>query len=333
MHVRTTLEQRVPLGANAGAVSAAAAWSPRGFADYRQFYPATPEIACRPGADATAAFTTAWDALPATPAPGSAPAPRIDARIALVFVRGLFGRWIPGHFAAPLRALRDAGYAAFVARSRAAGTIDGNAALLATDVLRRAPGAARLVFLCHSKGGLDLLEALRRTPELRRRAAAVVLCQTPRSGCAVLESVLLREHRDSLRAYAERAGESLARAALVGAGARPGCVELTGGSLAARIGALDDVAASLPTFAVASWSVQPSAWLDSQHGRLGAIRPRCAHDGLFFLEDLVWPAAAGQVLLPHIDHSQPCVGGLGFPHDRLWRVLTTLALAHPEVAG
>ena len=246
-----------------------------------------------------------------------------------MFVRGLFGRWIPGHLAAPLRALREAGYAAFVARSRAAGTIDGNARMLADDILRRAPDARRLVFLCHSKGGLDLLEALRHFPELRRRAAAIVLCQTPRRGCAVLESVLLRDHRDSLRGFGERAGESVARAAIVAAGARPGCLELTGDVLAARIGDLDAVAASIPTVAVATWSVEPSAWLDSQHARLGAIRPRCAHDGLFFLEDLDWPVAA-QVRLPRIDHSQPCVGGLGFPHDRFWRALAALALARME---
>lgn len=309
-------------------MNAAAAWTPRGFADYRQFYPATPQIACPDGADATGEFVAAWDAASAE----RAPAPPVDPRLALVFVRGLFGNWIPGHLAAPLRALRDAGYTAFIARSRAAGTIDANAAMLAADILRRASGAARLVFLCHSKGGLDLLEALRQAPEVRRRAAAVVLCQTPRSGCAVLESVLLREHRDSLRAFGERAGESFARAAIIGTGARAGCLELTGGALAARIGDLGAVAASIPTVAVATWSMEPSAWLDSQHGRLGAIRPRCAHDGLFFLEDLVWPAAL-QVLLPRIDHSQPCVGGLGFPHDRLWRALATLALAHAENAG
>lgn len=309
-------------------MKAAAAWTPRGFEDYRQFYPATPGIACPAAVDATGEFVAAWDAVRAE----RAPAPPVDPSIAFVFVRGLFGRWIPGHFAAPLRALRDAGCRAFVARSLAAGTIDANARMLAADILRRTQGARRLVFLCHSKGGLDLLEALRQTPELRRRAAAVVLCQTPRSGCAVLESVLLRDHRASLRAAGTRASESIARAAIISTGARPGCLELTGGALAARIGTLDDVAASVPTLAVASWSTEPSAWLDSQHERLGAIRPQCAHDGLFFLEDLLWPAAR-QVLLPRVDHSQPCVGGLGFPHDRLWRALALLALAHPEAAG
>jgi len=304
------------------AMTAAAAWTPHGFADHRRFYPATPRIACGARGDATADFIAAWETLGARPEH----APRLGPDVTFVFVRGLFGRFIPGHFAAPLRALRDAGGHAFVARSRAAGTIAGNARMLAADIRRRAPGSGRLIFLCHSKGGLDLLEALRQEPDLKRRAAAVVLCQSPRDGCAVLESVLLRDHRDSLHAVGQRASEAAARAAIIASGSRPGCLELTGAALAAHIDDFDHVAGSLPTLAVASWSVEPSAWLDSQHARLGAIRPRCAHDGLFFLEDLVWPTARA-LLLPGIDHSQPCVGGLGFPHARFWRALATVALA------
>jgi len=311
-----------------GQHAATAAWTPRGFAAYRQFYPATPAIAHRDATAATAAFIDAWEAAPVPAMRAS----KNDAGVTFVFVRGLFGSWIPGHLTAPLHAVREAGAEAFIARSRAAGTIDANARMLAADIERRAPGHARLIFLCHSKGGLDLLEALRHTPELRHRAAAIVLCQTPRRGCAVLESVLLGAHRDSLRALRGRASEAVARAAIGGAGARAGCLELTGDTLAARIDDLDAIAAAIPTLAVATWSVEPSAWLDSQHARLGAIRPHCAHDGLFFLEDLDWPMAA-QVLLPRVDHSQPCVGGLGFPHDRFWRTLAQLALARAEGAA
>lgn len=303
-------------------MSRTAAWSPRGFADFRGFYPATPAMTQPADRDATAAFVAAWDAR----AEPRKPAVPDSAGPTAVFVRGLFGTWIPRHLAAPLRALREDGYPTFIARSRAAGTIDANARMLAADIAHRAPGDGPLLFLCHSKGGLDLLAALRLAPALRRRAAAVVLCQSPRRGCAVLESVLLREHADSLRTGAERASEALARNAIRAAGARPGCLELTGGTLAARIGELDEVAASVPTFAVATWSVQPSAWLDSQHARLRAIRPDCAHDGLFFVEDLLWPVAR-QILLPRVDHSQPCVGGLGFPHARFWRALVATALS------
>jgi hypothetical protein len=301
-------------------MTARAAWDPQGFADYAEFYPATPSIAHPGDRDATGEFLAAWE---------SATLPELargTGDITVVLVRGLFGRWIPGHLAAPLRALRGAGLPALVARSAAAGTIDDNALGIAADLARRVPGHHRLVFLCHSKGGLDLLAALSAAPALRRRTAALVLCQAPRGGCAVLESVLQRAHRDVRRSPAQRAQEAVAAAGLTALGARPGCLDLVGDRVAARLPDLDAIAATLPTLTVASWSSEPSAWLDSQHGRLGAIRPGCAHDGLFWLEDLVWPVGE-TVLLPRLDHSQPCVGGRGFPHDRLWLALAAVALA------
>ena len=68
----------------------------------------------------------------------------------------------------------------------------------------------------------------------------------------------------------------------------------------------------------------PSAWLDSQHARLSTIQPGCAHDGLFFTEDLIWPVGE-QILLPELDHSQPTTGGRAFDHGRLWLALATMA--------
>jgi hypothetical protein len=250
------LRHALPFFASAGSVNADPGWNPRGFADYRRFYPATPPIAFRDAADATAEFIAAWEASPPEGRPQA-------GDISFVFVRGLFGRWIPGHLAGPLRGLRAAGVPALIARTAATGTIDANARQIAADVARRVPGDHRLVFLCHSKGGLDLLAALRDAPALRRRTAAVVLCQTPRGGCAVLESVLQRAHRESLSSPAQRAGERAAAAAIAAVGARPGCLEVTGERIARVLPELDAVAATLPTLAVASWSAQPSAWLDS----------------------------------------------------------------------
>jgi hypothetical protein len=266
-------------------------------------------------ADATGEFIAAWDADQPPAAPGG---------LSFVLVRGLFGKWIPRHFAAPLRALERADLPAIIASSAAAGTRATNGALLQRDLEQRVPRAHRLVFLCHSKGGLDALELLARSPALRERTAAVVLCQTPRGGCAVLESVLLRRHADSLAGRKRRAQEALARAALAACGARPGCLELTAGHIEAAVSGIDAAALVLPLISVSSWSSAPSAWLDAQHARLAAIRPGCAHDGLFFAEQLLWPAAE-QILLPRLDHSQPTVGGAGFDHARFWLALATLA--------
>ena len=244
-----------------------------------------------------------------------------SADFTCVLVRGLFGSWIPGHFAAPLRRLRQAGLHALIARSRANGTIDANASLLRADIDARVP-AGRLLFLCHSKGGLDVLAMLSAAPELRGRTAGLVLCQTPRAGCVVLESVLQDAHRDSAGG-AQRAKEAAARAVIVLSGARDACLELTSPRVQERVGSLAGLAAQLPLVSVASWSSQPTTWLDSQHARLGAIRPGCAHDGLFYLEDLVWPCGR-EIRLPQLDHAQMCVGDEGFDHGRFWLSLANL---------
>jgi hypothetical protein len=284
-----------------------------GFDRYRGLFPATPAIATTD--DATSAFIAHWDGL----ALRHSDPPAGD--FTLVLVRGLFGSWIPRHFAAPLARLHAAGRRAIIANTAATGTIATNAALLARDLAQRVP-AGRVAFLCHSKGGLDVLAALAADAALAARTAGVVLCQTPRAGCAVLESVLLGRFVESAPPL-RRLNEIATSGAMALAGARAACLELTSPAIDAPIAALTPVAARLRVISVASWSSRPTAWLDSQHARLAAIRPGCAHDGLFYLEDLLWPDAR-QVLLPEIDHAQPSVGGAGFDHARFWSALAGL---------
>lgn len=303
--------------------TARSAWSPLDFSSYRQFYPATPEIGALVRADVSGEFIRVWndiDALHLTL--GGHPA---SVGTTFVLVRGLFGRWIPGHFAATRKALARTGLRSIIANSRAAGTVDANAALIGRDIEARVHPDHKLVFLCHSKGGLDTLAMLLRFPALRRRTGAVVLCQTPRAACAVLESVLLDRHRDSISHKGRGFAEALARQAIAWSGARPGCLELTGDMISQRLSGIEANPFDMPVLSVASWSVEPTAWLDSQHARLGAIRPGCAHDGLFYLEDLLWPIAE-QILLPRLDHSQPTVGGAGFDEGRFWLALAAMAL-------
>jgi hypothetical protein len=290
-------------------------WSPIGFERYRALFPATPALPAHN--DATPAFIAQWEAMGS----GSHLAPTSSPDLTLVLVRGLFGSWIPRHFAAPLVRLQASRQRAVIADTSPIGTIARNAALLRADLDRRAR-EGRLAFLCHSKGGLDVLAMLDAAPELAERTAGVVLCQTPRAGCAVLESVLLGMHGGSART-ARRVGEQVTSAALALAGARAACLELTARAIGASVAALTRVAARHRVIGVASWSSRPTVWLDSQHARLASIRPGCAHDGLFYLEDLVWPGAR-IVLLPEIDHAQPSVGGRGFDHARFWSALAAL---------
>jgi pimeloyl-ACP methyl ester carboxylesterase len=305
-------------------MSASAAWDPRGFGDYRRIYPATPDVEGLVRSEATAQFVAAWDRL--GPDRGDEADLRDSARhTTFVLVRGLFGGWIPGNFIAPLRALQAAGCRATIAASGSVETVDVNAARIGCEVEAKVHSGHRLILLCHSKGGLDALEMLLRFPALRRRTAAVVLCQAPRDGCPILESVLLGAHEDSLDGPWGRVRESVAREGLALAGARAACLDVTGAAIRECIKRLDTAAFRMPVISVASWSIAPTAWLDSQHGRMQAVRPGCAHDGLFFTESLVWPIGE-QILLPCIDHSQPTVGGAGFDHARLWLALARLAL-------
>jgi len=296
--------------------SSATPWHPLGFSDYRRLFPDGPRLEPLALVDATAEFVVTWDDLP-TAFP-SIP----DA--CFVFVRGLFGSWIPRHFARPVRALTRMGLRAIIAKTDAVGTIEENSRAIERDVLRRTRPDDSLVFLCHSKGGLDALAALLNSTKLRTRTAAVALCQVPRGGCPVLEAALLGEHVNSA-SRGEKMKERLAALVLDACGARPGCLDVTGRYIEGWVRRIDACDALPPIVSVASWSSDPTSWLESQHERMKSIRAGWAHDGLFFSEHLVWPTGE-QVLLPRLDHSQPCVGGSGFDHGRFWLVMARLAL-------
>ncbi|NWF72820.1 MAG: hypothetical protein HXY51_07270 [Nitrospirae bacterium] len=239
-------------------------------------------------------------------------------------VRGLFGKWMHGHFAAPLAALKQMGLRAFIADSHVAGTVDDNALRIYRDTLVRAARKDRLVFLCHCKGGLDTLAAIERFPDLRDRTGAIVLCQTPRESSPILDSILLSSYGDSLRSRLQWTKERLLKIAITVSASRHGCMDLTAKRMTRVISTIDAHRWPLPILSVSSWSDRPTSWLDSYHARLSTIRPQQAHDGQFFLSSLVWPVGE-QILLPRIDHAQPTVGGGGFDHGRFWQCLAHLA--------
>ena len=298
-------------------------WQPTGFSDYRRRYPRGPALEPLAQADVTVEFVALWDRLPSFA--------RSIPDVCFVLVRGLFGSWIPRHFAHPLQALERAGLRAIIAKTRAVGTVEDNARAIERDVLHRLGSNDRVVFLCHSKGGLDALVALSTSSDLRSRVAAIVLCQVPRGGCAVLESVLLGEYRDSA-SRGDQVKEALARLVLQACAGQEGCLDVTGPQIGALVCGIDAARLEVPIVSVASWSSHPTSWLESQHARLDSVRSGCAHDGLFFSEHLIWPVGE-QILLPRLDHSQPGVGGEGFDHGRFWLALAHLALCRTELRG
>ena len=301
-------------------------WGPEGFERYRELYPLTPALVPPPDGFFSELFACVWRE-------GSAGehvrALASRARsTTVVFVRGYLGNYMPGNLGAARDAVRQLGFDAVIVRNRAGGTVAGNVAMIARQLERRRL-RERLVFCGHSRGGVEALTLLARDPVLARRCDGVALSQTPRGPSRVMESVLLGRHRDSLRGVRRRAAEATQTVALAIIGARAGGRELTSDvwpTIAKRL----DRTWPFPVLQMASWSSRPTAWLDSFHERLREIGPGRAHDGQFFLEDLIWPALP-HVLLPDLDHSQPAVGGYGFDTARYW--VATLAVLLNDVVA
>lgn len=294
-------------------------WSPRGFADFERLYPETPPFEVQDAAP-TVSFAEAWERWSPDEVDGILRARAGDLRIAMV--RGFLGNYMPGNLVAPVRALRALGLDAVLLRNAAGATVDANADALARQLGR---DDTPLVLCGHSKGGLECLRLADRYPQVERRLVGIVLSQTPRGPSAVLESLLLRKHQDSLGGSHRAWAEAAQRLGLFAVNAHRGGRELTTRPMADLRIQLDAVTRDYHVWQTASWSETPTTWLDSFHERLGEIRPRRAHDGQFWLEDLVWPGIP-HLLLPRVDHAQPVMGGHGFDHVRYWKIVLALFL-------
>jgi hypothetical protein len=288
-------------------------WHPTGFERYRELYPRTPALAPEPDRAATARFCALWEG--GRPAAARVLAERA-ARTTVVFVRGYLGHYMPGNLTAAVAAARQLGFDACRGRNRPGGTVGGNVRALARQLSTR-PLRKRLLFCAHSRGGLECLTLLAEDRELAARCDGVVLAQTPRGPSRVMESILLGRHRDERCGLRRRATEHLHHAALFCLRAVAGGYELTSDRWPGLVAPIVDRAWPFPVLQTASWSSRPTAWLDSFHGRLGEIGPERAHDGQFFLDDLIWPRWP-HLLLPDVDHAQPVVGGHGFDPARFW---------------
>ena len=296
------------------------AWSPEGFEEYRELYPSTPELSPAPDPEPTRRFTDLWNEG------GSAIANSVRARAndtTLVFARGFLGSYMPGNLEAPCLASRRLGFDAFVASQRPGGSVAENVKSLARELETR-DSRHRLVFCGHSRGGLECLTLLANRSDLSARCDGVVLSQTARGPSRVLESVLQGLHRQRLSRW-RRGTEFAQRISLRILGADKGGQELTSSAWPDLVRRLDGIAWPFPVLQTASWSTRPTAWLDSFHERLGEIGPGRAHDGQFFLHDLIWPRFP-HVLLPRLDHAQPAMGGLGFDHARYWLAVLRMVL-------
>lgn len=300
-------------------------WEPEGFEQYRERYPDTPAFVT-PDTRPTQEFAKIWREFDGAPREWpSARRTRLTETLrdtTFIIVRGFLGNTMPGNSQATRRALRALQLDAWIANNSASSTVEANVQSIAAQVRRRVPKNHRLVFLGHSKGGLESL-LVASEPDITPRVRAVIMSQTPRGASAVLESLLLRDHQESLVGTRRLWAERLQRLGLRMMGVYPGGRELTREAMPSVVQRVDGLSRPFAVLQTASWSSQGTAWLDSFHERLGEIRPRCAHDGQFYLEDLIWPDTP-HLLLPHVDHAQPVMGGFGFDDARYW--LSTIAL-------
>jgi hypothetical protein len=300
-------------------------WTPEGFERYRELFPQTPPLEPAPDQaphqDWSARFADAWRG--GMRSVESLLRPRA-ATTTVVFVRGYLGHYMPGNLVAPCTALRRIGFDAFIASNRSGGTVAGNVAAL-TGQLGERSTRERLVFCGHSRGGLECLTMLSEEGSIATRCDGVVLSQTPHGPSFVIESVLQGRHRERSYTARRRATELAQHTALALIGATRGGHELTSASWPTIVERVDRVPWPFPVLQTASWSSQPTTWLDSFHARLGEIGPGRAHDGQFFLNDLIWPGLP-HVLLPQVDHAQPAVGGHGFNPARYWLAVLSLVL-------
>jgi hypothetical protein len=245
-----------------------------------------------------------------------APSVGPQADIVVVLVRGLFGAWIPRHFAAPLQTLRALGWNTRIADTRPSGTVAHNRRLLQAQTASLVAEGRRPLFLAHSKGGLEVLLMLASQPALRAACAGLVGVQVPRAGAPSLESLFQGAHAAS-RWGSDFWREPLERALLTQAGARAACAELNGADVAAWVGIIDAERFDFPWISVATHAHRATRSLELRHARLDRIAPGQAHDGVFYTADQVWRQAT-MLHLPDIDHAQPSVGGRGFAHGHFW---------------
>ena len=274
-------------------------WHPEGFDAFERFYPAT-QWRADDARNLTDAFVTAWRAEPSD----------IPESVAVVLTPGLFAEAMPGVFRAARAAFGRRRILVTPARSTLNVAVHG--ARLDITVRRWLRAGEQFVWLTHSKGGLDALAALRQ-PALRASCAGLVMVQPPVGASPVLEHWLASRHPAARWLASARTAAGLRE---VTSARSP-----TASALARGVAEL-----AVPTLNVVTWSVKPTRWLDSFHGAIGRLRPGHAHDGQFLVQDQRVPGAA-VVTLPHVDHAQPVLGGLGFDAGRFWRVCAEIVLA------
>lgn len=232
-----------------------------------------------------------------------------------ILVRGLLGAYMPGHFKKVQADLQQAGAKAVFAPTDPGGTIIENAKMIAQHLPKKTESSQRLVFLAHSKGGLETLGALMMSPALTLQTSAVVLFQTPKRGAPYLKSLFQKNiPKDSIQTVRE----GLHKVALTALFAKSACQELATNGVLPFVTDIESREFNFPIFSYSTFSTENSGWIELQSNRISQLEPGKQNDGVFLTEDQVWPQFTHREL-PEIDHAEPTVGSLRIDESVLWR--------------
>lgn len=232
-----------------------------------------------------------------------------------ILVRGLLGAYMPGHFKKVQSELQRGGAEVRFAPTDPAGTISQNAESIAHNLPKVIGQSNSVVFLAHSKGGLETLGAILNNPSLGKRTKAAILFQTPKRGAPYLKS-LFRENIPKQPFQSVR--EYMHKLALTAILAKPACTELAGDEELPFVNEIERTRFSFPIFSYSTFSTSNSGWIELQANRINQLEPGRRNDGVFLTEDQVWPQFFHREL-PEIDHAEPTVGSARIDEAALWR--------------
>lgn len=293
--------------------SSANGWCPHGFDRYSEYYPNTEWPPVRDREDRSRQFVAHWDA-------GTTLKQR-SART-VVLSPGLFSEFLPGCFAAAKKALTQAGFRVIRTSARSRFGIRQQAERIVHQLRQDLLPEERFIWCGHSKGAIELLWALDTTPALRAICSAAIVVQ-PAAGVSPVV--------DRWQRYPSTVIERAAGALIASPPVRAGVRDISVDRDAAVSDWLTQFSPVVPTLCVATWSVQPTSWVDSYHRTLNEVAPGHAHDGQFLTADQRLPGTS-LVCLPELDHAQPVFGGNQLDTERFWRTLVCVGQDLSEAA-
>ncbi len=288
-------------------------WHPTQLTDIEKYYPNT-TLDCTVYNDAFEEYTDAFEKK------------QLDPRIKqfkIIIVRGFLSALMPGYMSKPIKYLRNLGLHVVMAPIRSGGSVLTNASLLVNYL----PCDQNYMLLCHSKGGLDLLSALKLFPGAPcfRCLKGIAFSQTTTGASAVMNELSgFIPLQSSTLCY--RFKNKVMMTGIKSSFHGPAAYDLTTPGIEKNRQIYREANLSCPLVSVASWSIKPSSWVDSYHQRLNHFNPGVAHDGQFYLTDQLWADKGVQLVLGGIDHAQPGMGELGFDPGLFWEALLQMLI-------